>query len=512
MTDFILDGTGAKVDLGKGYAMRAPGMTANGTTSDAPRLRGTRSPVAQELPALDAALAETNVTEIRQVELTDIKTQPASGPTRGTRAPNGDDALELEVPVTDPTQGCIVLSVVDGALSWHVPLESDNSVQTPATRGGSSGAKFVFRIPNTAPPAGAAGAQRGIIGAIGKKILKVLIYPITDPLLGPIGEHFARNWEKKKRPYGIRTITTDNYQKEGTGAFTDADWTRIGSGRALLLVHGTFSTAHGGFSQLPKAALEELSAHYEGRVFAYNHFSLTDDPQTNAKTFFESIPAEVTLDVDIICHSRGGLVSRALAEKSPTGIDGSGKMRVGSIVFVGTPNAGTLLAQPDHMMSMIDRYTTALNVIPGGPVVEILEAIITTVKIIAHATMKSLDGLMSMNPDGKYLGAVNKPGDSATRYYAIASNFEPNTPETAPLKTIIKQKVGDAIVDRIFKNAPNDLVVPTNGVFTADGPSFPLKDADRLVFTSDRAIWHSAYFQQPETVTKLKEWLIKPIA
>ena len=30
MPDFVLDGTSAKVDIGQGYALRAPGMTASG--------------------------------------------------------------------------------------------------------------------------------------------------------------------------------------------------------------------------------------------------------------------------------------------------------------------------------------------------------------------------------------------------------------------------------------------------------------------------------------------------
>ena len=507
MPDFTLDGTSAKVDIGQGYTLRAPGVTANGKTSDGPRTRGTRSAAAQEMPALDAALANTNVTEVKQVELNDVRTQPATGATRSSRAPNGDDALELEVPVTSADQGCIVLSVVDGALSWHVPLNDDNTVQPPATRGGG-GAKYLFRIPNTAPAAGTAGAKRGIIGAIGKKLLKVLVYPITDPLLGPIGEHFARKWEGKKRPYGVRTFTPDNYQTPGVGEFTDADWKRMAEGPALLLVHGTFSTAHGGFMQLPKAVLQELSDKYGGRVFAYNHFSLSDDPQTNAKKFFEMMrTAGVKLNVDIICHSRGGLVSRALAERGAASDVTDAEFRVGSVVFVGTPNAGTLLAQPDHMMSMIDRYTTALNILPTGPVEEILEAIVTTVKVVAHATMKSLDGLMSMNPVGDYLTGVNVASENGTQYFAICANFEPNTEATAALRTIIKQKVGNAIVDRIFKDAPNDLVVPTNGVFTASGPHFPLAESSRLVFSSDRAIWHSAYFEQPETADSLRKWL-----
>jgi hypothetical protein len=130
---------------------------------------------------------------------------------------------------------------------------------------------------------------------------------------------------------------------------------------------------------------------------------------------------------------------------------------------------------------------------------------------MAHATMTALDGLMSMNPDGAYLMTVNRPGTINTKYYAICANFEPNTPETAPLKTIIKNKVGDLIVDRIFDEAMNDLVVPTEGVYTAGGPHFPLDDASKLVFPADRGIWHSSYFEQPETAAHLKQWLAVPV-
>ena len=512
MAEFVLDGTSATVNLGQGFALRAPGMTATGRTSEGPRKLGTRSPAAQEMPALDAALAASNMTEVKQVELDEVRVTRPTGSASVSRAPNGDGALELEVPVTGPDQGAIVLSVVDGALSWHVPLNTDNTVQPPATRGGG-GTRLLFRIPNTAPPAksGTTG-KRGIIGAIGRKLLKVLVYPITDPILGPIGEHFARKWEAKNRAYGVRTFTPDNYQTAGAGAFTPDDWQRMAAGRSLLFVHGTFSTAHGGFQQMPRATLEMLSTHYGDRVFAFNHPSLSEDPPSNAKQFFELMQAAgVTLDCDIICHSRGGLVSRALVERSTASGVSEDDFRVGAVVFVGTPNAGTLLAQPDHMMSMIDRYTTALNIFPTGPVTEILEAIICTVKIIAHATMKALDGLMSMNPVGDYLKLVNRPGNTSTRYYAIAANFEPNTPATAPLKTIVKQKVGDAVVDRIFKDAHNDLVVPTDGVFTAGGPTFPLAADSCLIYPADRAIWHSAYFEQPETSERLKQWLTQPV-
>ena len=122
----------------------------------------------------------------------------------------------------------------------------------------------------------------------------------------------------------------------------------------------------------------------------------------------------------------------------------------------------------------------------------------------------NLNALFDQFGFGDYLKGVNVASDNGTRYFAICANFEPNTESTAPLKTIIKEKIGDAIVDRIFKDAPNDLVVPTNGVFTSSGPHFPLAETSRLVFPSDRGIWHSAYFEQPETADRLRQWLPTP--
>ena len=39
----------------------------------------------------------------------------------------------------------------------------------------------------------------------------------------------------------------------------------------------------------------------------------------------------------------------------------SDQVRINRVVFVAAPNRGTLLADPDHMVEMLDRMTTALN-------------------------------------------------------------------------------------------------------------------------------------------------------
>ena len=86
---------------------------------------------------------------------------------------------------------------------------------------------------------------------VGSKLLKLLIYPLTDLALGAVGEKFAAAWEGKYRPYGTRFFEPAGYRTKGLAQLQDADWDRLAQGPNLWFVHGTFSTSHGGFYQLP---------------------------------------------------------------------------------------------------------------------------------------------------------------------------------------------------------------------------------------------------------------------
>ena len=505
MTDFQLDGSSAPIELGMGIRLVAPGLVGQGRTHDA-RQPGFRAGTpGQETAALDDALASADMSEAMSVEL-DATSAPVVGPAPDLRSPEGDDALMLEVPDAGPEWEHVVLEIDEGgAMRWHLPLTDDNQVAPPATRG--AGAMKRFRIPRAVAPTPAVGAgqTRGLIGMVGKKLLKVLVYPVTDVLVGHAVDLFAGKWEAKKRPYGLRLMTPDNYATPGAPQLTPDDWKRLSSGRALLLIHGTFSTAHGAFSGLDRKDVEELNAQYGGRVFAFDHHSLSHDPARNVKELAARIPAGITLDVDIICHSRGGLVAREIAERGPTYGLTPDRFNVGRVVFVGAANAGTILAQPDHMVSMIDRLTSVSNLIPTGFVSELLDGLITVIKVIGHGGLKSLDGLASMNPEGQYLKAlVGSPKTSAT-YYAITADFDASAQEsTAPLKSLVKDK----LMDKIFEKAANDLVVPTEGVFAPNGSlSFPIESVSRLELPSSSGVVHTTYFLSPDARAKMKEWL-----
>jgi len=173
----------------------------------------------QETAALDDALASAEMSEAMSVEL-DATEAPVAGPAPNLRAPGGDDALMLEVPDAGPEWEHVVLEIDEGGvMRWHLPLTDDNQVAPPATRG--AGAMKRFRIPRAVAPTPVGDGQtRGLVGLVGKKLLKVLVYPVTDVLLGHAVDLFAAKWEAKKRPYGLRLMTPDNYATPGAPQLT----------------------------------------------------------------------------------------------------------------------------------------------------------------------------------------------------------------------------------------------------------------------------------------------------
>jgi hypothetical protein len=497
-----LTGGTQAIDLGRGISIRAPGLRGSAERIG-PRAPGTRGPE-EATSALDEAFSLANVSELETVEVGAQAT--AAAPEVGAlRSPSGDDALELEVPDLGDEVGQVVLLVEEtGALSWHFPQGVERRAQRPGTRG--TGGTRLFVIPRRVvpPAAGTNTSERSLVRAIGTKLLKVLIYPVTDPLFGLVGPGLARAWEAKRRPYGLRRFDPGNYRDKDGPALTGDDWTRLAEGRALLFIHGTFSTAHGAFGGIPPEVMSALDAKYKGRVFAFNHYTLSDDPADNVGWLLQQVPPSATLDMDIICHSRGGLVSRTLAERPPALQVPDSPISVKRIVHVGVPNRGTLLADPRHMVDMLDRVTTVINLAFSGPAAELLDGVLTVVKVVGHGALASLRGLAAMNPAGPFLNALNVSDGISGEYYAVAADFEP---VDLGLKHLVRA-AGDLVLDRVFEEAPNDLVVPEQGVYSANGSShFPIAPGRLLRIPAGAGVSHVDMFRHAPTTQAFLDWL-----
>jgi len=68
-------------------------------------------------------------------------------------------------------------------------------------------------------------------------------------------------------------------------------------------------------------------------------------------------------------------------------------------------------------------------------------------------------------------------------------------------------------MDEVFKEAKNDLVVPTLGVgTTTHGLGFPVDSAHSHTFPANAEVIHTNYFGNATTIAKLMEWLKPPAA
>jgi len=499
----ILNGSGLPVSIGPGYALRTPGWRGSadlhmgGVAATRSAVRGLDA----GMDALDAALGAADLSEVRRVDLSLQAIAPgATGRSGAVAGP-----IELEVPDPGPDDRQLLLEIDDaGVLHWHLPEPAAGGAPVPASRGGGGTTRFRLAPPVPPAPAGAGPAQRSVLGAVGRKLLKLLVYPVTDPVLGVISEHFVNRWEDAKRPHGVRRFTPGHFRQPHAQLCSPGELAELAAkGRVLLFIHGTFSSSHAGFGALPPQTLGELDQRYGGRVLAFDHPSVGVDPTANARWLLQQLP-ESGVDLDIVCHSRGGLVSRVLAEAPHAPGMETGRARVHRLVFGASPNSGTLLADPDHMVSMVDRLTTLLTLFPTGPVTETLEALVTVLKVLAHGALKGLDGLACMRPEGDFLKGINGHSAAGATYYAISADYSPV--ETGLQGLVAGGK--NLLVDAVFGDAGNDLVVPTEGVFASNGGSrFPIAADNLLVFDAAQGVTHTTLFQNPKVSERLLQWL-----
>lgn len=401
-----------------------------------------------------------------------------------TRGPDGEAAMTLEKPWLGEDIGEIALCIDEsGVATWHFPSIDEESETL----------SFSLRSPESAAESPDDDVDRGIIG-ISARLVKTYLYQVTDPLVaGPVGG-IARLYDAHKRPYRLCGFAPGNDPHVRTAELTSDQLRDIGSGRALLFIHGTFSTTDAGFQKLPDKTLRELHHAYDGRVFAFDHPTISVDPVDNIREFLTMVPDDVSLDLDLLAHSRGGLVARTLNGDHRDLPIAPDRVRVGRTVFAGTPNRGSKLTSPEHLPNLIDRYTTALNVLSFGPVAEMLDAVIVAVKVLAHGVFEGLEGLTSADPDGEFMAGLAPHPAEGAEIYGLAADYAPPDPR---FDEFLKARAVDNLM-----GAEHDLVVTAESV-RLDA----MTDGRFHQFPSSAAVHHSGYFEQAETQRLLREWL-----
>ncbi len=501
-----LNGSSANIELAPGgYSLQAPGVHGEvfvlekNTAATTTRSQAESGPY-EEL--LDLAARENGVSTLKAFAFDiDSVDKTAADATRsdGLETAEGEPAMALRVPDIEPDTDYAVLQTDEfGVSRWIFPANRQPTTSA-ATRGG--GGDILFLLPSLpaqeAPDAPSANATRGRLTKLGRRLVRVLAWA-TEDLIGAGAIKVAKSWESKKRPYGLRRFPFDDS--------TQIPWSSMRSGeRALLLIHGTFSTAQGGFGQIPPSTVDELKKIYGDRMFAFDHPSVHVTPEDNAREFFNLLPDGTNVEVDIITHSRGGLVGRELAERTAMYATANRALKVRRAVFVAAPMRGTILTDSRHGIRMLDRYTNLFTSLPDNPFTIGMEAIFMLVKLVYHGSVTALPGLRSMFPPGDYLRSLNQGADHGVRYHAIGANF---TPKGESMLARFGWTVANAAVDGIF-GEHNDGVVPTDGSYdvkTTIG-GFPIPDANRMIFDRDAGIHHCNYFTSDEANRAVVRWL-----
>jgi pimeloyl-ACP methyl ester carboxylesterase len=488
-----LDPTGVAVSIGS-VTLRTPGLTGTAEVHHAGSsgMRAAEDATAEFLECLERAGVEEQLT----IEIRDVWQTGEDG--TGSRAAGGAGDIEAEVPGPGTGLGqFLIYTAEDGTVSWHLPVDVPQDPASVASRGGDS---RIYRVPRAVAPMdeSEAGGQRGLLGVVGSKLLKVLVFPLVDPLLGKVGDYFASRWEQHHRLNALRTFEPTTYRLAVGNP--SPDWSILTTGPVLLFVHGTMSRSHTGFRRIPESLIGELYHRYEGRVLAFDHFTVSVDPTENVRWLAKQLPEGLGMTVDVIAHSRGGLVGRVMAEHGQE-LGLGGVVDVRNLIMVGTPNAGTVLADADHLGTLLDRVTNLVQLVPDNPVTDTVEVVLTVLKQLAVGAFRGLDGLASMDPQGSYLREyLNVPTTTASTYRAVASNFEPA--QGSPLSRTAR----DAIVDVVFGSTENDLIVPTEGVHRVPGLD-GFAPTDPLVFPAEAAVDHSSFWVQDAFAQKVLQWL-----
>ncbi len=429
---------------------------------------------------------------------------PASQPDvgRGMRVsvPAGREGTEYALLYTDSA----------GISHW---VFAESGPAAPALSG-----EVVFRLPSSGaqPPGGAgraplAPAARPAVSArmplsvrqLGSHLVRVLSWSATDAA-GAGALETAAVWETQHRPYGFHLVEPEPYTRPVPIA-TPVDWDLLRQGRALLLLHGTFSTAQASFAQLGRETLQALSDFYHGRVFAFNHPSLHHSPRQNLQALFDGLPAGLELDVDVMTHSRGGLVGRELAERQALVNSAGRQVRIHKAIFVAGPNQGTVLTDPENDVELLDRYTNALARLPRSAATDSMAGLLVLVKLVGHGALAQLPGLRCLQPRGDYVAGLNAGALAAAGYYALAANYTPSDPA---LLARLGQRVRDQFIDSLFR-VDNDMVVPTLGCYSA-APAFLIPPERRRVYTGAAQVNHVNFFSTPIVREQILAWLTEP--
>ncbi len=533
-TTFALNRTSRRLELGNGKFLRAPSLSGNVTwqspAEHAALLAGstpdqmTRALAEAGLERENGLLSLEGITPSPAPRVAEavpersrhrkilVGTTIASDEVEFAIYRDEDGVVSLHLPIPLPT--------VNQAVTATVALGVEATAKVPAAASATPAPSVVpappthhywikLRPPQAAPAGPAAPKQMAMLGGIGGKVIQFVKRKVLGGLEGDAVYLAAKAWEALyRKPQGFHGGATPAALLANPPAPV-SDFSPFLNKKALLFVHGTTSNTSGAFAGLTKfpQAGNELYQKYSNLVIGFNHHTLTKSVAQNAIDFYDGLTSGA-YEFDVISHSRGGLLARALKELSPAQLaelaDSPGwappagvSIQIDKIMLIGTPDIGTPLADPNDLPKAVSRLASILSSFSQG-VAEIgLGALLTIFGGIVEGGIGALPGLEDMDPGSPLLGELNTPPLNPAFYFGVEADYQP----TGGLARAIENNG----IDALFLGELNDLIVPTLGVSTVKGQVLPPAQVDEYGHAT--GVYHLNYFYQAGTWDKILQCL-----
>jgi hypothetical protein len=438
--------------------------------------------------------------------------------------------VELEVDVA-PGEDAVVLLEHDGVYSWHLPVNP--AERTKSLDSKPRTARFEIAVQPRKTGRRKTSTDRddrrtkGLLGDLVQGAAQALVFRFVAPA---ILEKAIDKMEDHIRPGLVHLTGPDVKEWHRLETLDEIDLPTDRPVRLLLLVHGTFSSTAGAFGAFgidenAKGFLRTAISAYDA-VIGFDHKTLSLDPRQNAEDLLARLQStEAELVIDVITHSRGGLVTRSLAEQLLPEGDRPGT--VDTVVFVASTNAGTHLADPKRWSDLVDLYTnlaavgaSGLAMLPGAaPVAAVVGGVVKGIGafvkyLVSYAAEGDVvPGLKAMVPGGEFVNEINKTQEGqpspGVNWYVVTSNFhvelfdESHHPPEFPRELAVK--LGEGFVDRLF-GGPNDLVVDVSSMDAIDAKVGGFV-RDVLALGENDTVYHTNYFSQLRVIEALAGWL-----
>lgn len=302
----------------------------------------------------------------------------------------------------------------------------------------------------------------------------------------------------------------------------------IGS-RALLFLHGTGSSTSGSFQELyGKSGNLTWKSIYQsygsGNVLAFQHRTLSHSPLQNVLELVKQLPDEIELDV--VTHSRGGLVGDVLARfaTDSRGFDAAErgvlaiekrsedleaidaiesvlkqkKISVRNMVRVASPANGTTLAS-GRMDQFLNVLLNLFGLLVGSklnPVFQLFQKLVMEA-VASKDNPEILPGLEAMNPASPFIKVLNFQG-SEIKVDSLLHVVGGSSENSLSLRGLV------VLLGKFFFRGENDLVVDTEsmkwGAIRKEGKT-------SIFIDSSKTINHIVYFSTTTTQERIFQGL-----